>query len=360
LILTANLTEAMLKAADVLIAFKEYPHSDSFERAEELWRIVVRVAEGCLRPVASVYDCRMLTMFFTTLAPSAHLVRLMCEAEQEPRVLSVSLAHGFPWGDVPDAGAKVLVYTDADPALGDAHAERIGRAVIAARGTTTSEFVSPAQAVARALAWNGPAPLVLADTADNVGGGAPGDSTLLLGPLLEAGVSNAAAAFIFHPVAVQIAASAGVGTRIPLRVGGKASARSGAPLDLDVEVRHVAHSAVHEAGAERLPLGDVAVVRATDEFDLVLTSIRCQCYHRRAFQQFGVDPRFKRVLLVKSMQHFVGGFGKMAGEIVRVDSEGAASLSLEKIAYALIDRGMWPFGEGDAPDRAISFERRER
>ncbi len=352
-----HLTAAMLGAADVLIAFKEYPHTDSFERAEELWRLVLDTARGRVRPVPTVYDCRMLTMFFTTMEPSAGLVRMMREAEAVPGVLSVSLAHGFPWGDVPEAGAKVLVYTDQDVSRGQAVAERIGRAVVETRGHTTGPFVTPEQAVARARAWAGPGPLVLADTADNVGGGAPGDSTLLLGPLLEAGISEAGAAFVFDPIAVQIAMAAGTGARLPLRVGGKASARSGQPLDLDVEVLLTEREAVHDPGRERLPLGDIAVVRAGSQFDLVLTSVRCQCYHRRAFQQFGIDPRAKRVLLVKSMQHFVGGFQKIAGEILRVDSPGAASLDVHALAYRNLDTGMWPLGKGAPPDRAVSYPR---
>ncbi len=352
-----HLTEAMLLAADVLIAFKEYPHSDSFERAEELWRIVIDTAVGRVRPLASVYDCRMLTMFFTTLEPSAGLVALMRQAEAEPGVLSVCLAHGFPWGDVPQAGARLLVYTDGDAALGEAVAARIGRAVIETRGRTTGAFVTAEEAVARARAWTGPGPLVLADTADNVGGGAPGDSTLVLGPLIEAGIADAAAAFVFDPIAVQIAMAAGVGARMPLRVGGKASARSGPPLDLDVEVRHLERGAILGAGSERLALGDVAVVRTGAAFDLVLTSVRCQCYHRRGFQQFGIDAKAKRVLLVKSMQHFVGGFQKIAGEIVRVDSPGAASLNLRSFAYRNLDAGMWPFGDGAPPNRAVSYPR---
>ena len=40
--------------------------------------------------------------------------------EGQGGVLSISLTHGFPWGDVPDMGTQVLVYTDGRQAEGDA------------------------------------------------------------------------------------------------------------------------------------------------------------------------------------------------------------------------------------------------
>ena len=51
----------------------------------------------------------------------------MGEIEGTGRVLSVSFAHGFPWGDVADIGAKVLVITDDAPDQGAEIAGRLGR-----------------------------------------------------------------------------------------------------------------------------------------------------------------------------------------------------------------------------------------
>lgn len=78
--------------------------------------------------------------------------------------------------------------------------------------------------------------VVIADSADNPGGGAACDSTYLLRAMIARDVQNAAVGMIWDPQAASIAADAGVGSRIPLRVGGKVGPLSGDPVDVIAEV----------------------------------------------------------------------------------------------------------------------------
>lgn len=117
--LHCHVSERMLAQADVLIAYKGYPHTDILARLEELWRLVLATAEGRVRPVTAVADCRMVSFWHTTREPMAGFVRRMKALEREPGVLSVSFGHGFPWGDVAGNGAKVWVVTDGKRALGE-------------------------------------------------------------------------------------------------------------------------------------------------------------------------------------------------------------------------------------------------
>src|SRR5689334_4537012 len=82
----------------------------------------------------------------------------------------------------------------------------------------------------RALAAEG-GPIVLADRSDNPGSGASGDSTFILRRLLERGISDVALGPLWDPIAVRIAFDAGVGARLPMRIGGKTGPMSGDPLD---------------------------------------------------------------------------------------------------------------------------------
>jgi microcystin degradation protein MlrC len=339
----AHLSRAMTDAADVLIAFKEYPHTDGVARAEDLWRILQDALDGAVRPHMHVADCGMMDMFFTPIEPAATLVREMTALESEPGILSVSLIHGFPWGDVADFATRTLVVTDGANPHGAAVAQALAERVFAMRGKARTPLISVAEAVAMAHAHSASTPLVLADFADNAGAGAPSDSTYLIGGLIDAGVANAGAAFIFDPVAVQIATAAGVGARLPLRIGGKTCAFSGPPLDLDVAVVALAEDGEHDVKIVRAALGDVAVVRGPGDFDLVLTSKRSQCFAPNAFSVFGVDPRKKRVLVVKSMQHFYTGFSRISRDIAYVGTPGVASLDLNALPFTQVRRDLWPF-----------------
>jgi microcystin degradation protein MlrC len=187
-----HLTEKRVRNADVIILFKEYPHTDFLERAEELVGLVTRTIRGEIRPVMSLYDCRMDDLFPTSREPGRSFVTRMQGFEGKDGVLSVSLAHGFTQGDVPDQGARVLVVTDDAKAKGDALAIRLGEEVREKRGT----WRPPAQGLDEAIdaayaAAEGP--VVVADPSDNAGGGAASDNTNVLRRLLERGCDAASA-----------------------------------------------------------------------------------------------------------------------------------------------------------------------
>ena len=56
----SHLTAKRVAAADFFVAFKEFPHTDFVERASDLWRIALDTLEGRVKPVMSVFDCRMI------------------------------------------------------------------------------------------------------------------------------------------------------------------------------------------------------------------------------------------------------------------------------------------------------------
>jgi microcystin degradation protein MlrC len=74
------------------------------------------------------------------------------------------------------------------------------------------------EAVARALAIDG-RPVVLADIADNTGGGAAGDGTAVLRELLRVGARDATVACIWDPEAAAACTRAGQGAEVTVRVG---------------------------------------------------------------------------------------------------------------------------------------------
>lgn len=340
-----HLTPAMIESADMLIAYKQYPHFDVVDRAQELWDLLVRQLEGAIAPVAASFDCRMMAFYYTPVEPMRSFVADMTAAESRPHILSVSLIHGFPWGDVPGFGSRMLVYADGDTDAASVVATEFGQRLQTLRGQTMTPLISIEAACEEAMT-DGEGPLVLADFADNVGAGCPGDATHLIGALLAAGVTGMAAAFIFDPVAVQLATAAGVGGRLPLRIGGKACGFSGPPLDLDVEVTHLAASARHDLKVVSFALGDVAVVRVPGDNFLVLTSERAQCIAPTAFSDFGIDLASRRVFVPKSMQHFFIVFSKLSDRIRYVDSPGVATMDLKRLPYQHIDMAIWPLGAG--------------
>jgi len=340
--LHCHFTALMHASADVIVAFKEYPHIDTDERGRELYRILVDIAAGRVKPVTAVFDCKMVGLWHTTREPMQGFVRQMQAAEREPGVLSVSLGHGFPWGDVPEAGARLWVVTDDDPVLARAVAGRLGAAFWELREQIGAQVIGIDAALDAAAAAAGQGPVVLADVADNPGGGAAGDSTFILRRLVERGVGNAVVGALWDLGAVHVCKQAGVGARLDLRIGGKCGPASGLPVDLRVTVRAIVADHSQSALGTRERLGDCVWVEAENGLHIVLASIRTQTYGTDAFTGMGLTLADKALVVVKSTQHFHAEFAPLARQVLYVSSPGAMDFDFAAIPYRLRSPDYWP------------------
>ncbi len=335
----SHLTGRMLAAADLIVAFREYPHTDVPDRAAELFDLAARTAAGATRPVMRAAPCRMLVAMPTPLAPMRGYVDAMAARAAEPGLLSLSLIHGFPWGDHPEAGTQALAIADGDAA----RAERVAREQAAALWDIRRDLVPALPDIDDALdlALAEPAgPVVLADQADNPGGGAPGDATFLLRRILERGLGDVVSGLYWDPVAVRLCAEAGEGATLDLRLGGKLGPMSGDPLDLRVRVRAVRDGLVQHFGRLAVPMGRAVRVSA-EGVEIVLTERRGQTFHPEAFTGLGIDLGAARIVCVKSSTHWRAGFAPIAVRLIDVATPGAICPSFDRIP-ARRQPPLWP------------------
>jgi len=345
--LHCHLTQAKVDAATAIVIYKEYPHVDVTERAEDLWLIVDATLAGHYRPRMALYDCRMVGFFPTTREPMRGWVDRITGLEGKDGILSVSFAHGFPWGDTPEVGARVLVVTDGDGAKAESLAAELGQEVWGMRATMSPPFLNIEAAVDRIAAHEASKPLVLADTADNPGLGAAGDSTFMLRHLIERGMGGVAIAPFYDRTATDFAFEAGLGARLNVRLGGKHGPASGAPIDAQVIVKGLVRAAYQHFGKAITPMGDMAWLRigADDDaraIDVVVNDKRTQGFSPECFTSAGVDLGKTRALIVKSSQHFYAGFAPIADDIVYVSAPGTGPMDMRAIAYTRVTRALWP------------------
>ncbi len=337
----AHLTPDMVAAADVLVLFKQYPHSDVLVRAEEMVDLVHAARQGQIHPTPALVDCQMVVPIHTTREPGRGLVARMQAMEREGGALTVSIAQGFATGDMPEMGTKVLVYTDADPSSAQRLARNLADTVIGLREDLLVRYVSVEAALDQAAA--APAgPVVLADRADNPGSGAAGDSTFILRVVLERGMTDVAIGPIWDPGAVAIALDAGPGARLALRVGGKVGPLSGDPVDIDCTITALRRDMVTTGNAgTTVSLGDVALV-SVDTLDLVLVTRRTQAFNTDLFTTLGCDLGRKKLVVVKSAQHFYNSYAAIAAEVIYVGAPGSASADWAALPYRKIRQPKWP------------------
>ncbi len=342
-----HLTAAMTQGADAILLMREYPHTDFAERAVELFDLCRAAASGASRPVMATVDCHLAGFFPTTSQPMRGLVDLLGGMARRPGILSASLVHGFPWGDVADAGAKVLVVAHRDMQLAAEAAQELARAFYRLRHALVPQLVTMEAALAN-LPAAGP-PRILADAGDNPGGGAPGDHTAMLAALLARPDLRSAMGMLWDPDAVQACMAAGIGQSLALRMGGNAGDTSGPPLVAQVTVMGLADQHAQQVGHIMDPLGAAAWVRS-GAVDIVLISRRTQTLSPTAFTNLGVQLREARVVGVKSNHHYHAEFSKLSGDCRIVETGAALSMDFARLPYRKRNPNFFPAVDDPAPE----------
>jgi microcystin degradation protein MlrC len=342
-----HLTLKRVQLSDVIVLYKEFPHTDVVERAEDVLDLVLAQLRGQIKPVMSVYDCRQIQSYPTTLPLMRGFVDKIKALEGKDGILSISIGHCFPYADVPELSARVLVIADGAKTKADALARELGEELVAMRGKTLPEYLDIDAAITAGLACKD-GPVVLAEPADNAGGGAPSDNTSILRALVARDVPDAGIGPVWDPVAVRLAFDAGVGASFALRLGGKTGPASGQPFDAEVTVLGLAREAWQSFGPTKVPVGDCAAVRIGG-VDVVLISNRTQALGLELFRNVGIEPTRKRLLVVKSTNHFMAAFGPIATKVLYVDSDGPLARDYRRVPYRRVQRPIWPLDEVTHP-----------
>lgn len=342
-----HLTLKRVRLADVIVLYKEFPHTDVVERAEDVLDLVLRQLRGEIKPVMSLYDCRQIQSYPTTLPLMRAFVDRMIAMEGKDGVLSISIGHCFPYADVPELTGRILVITNGDKKKADRLATEIGQEFVSMRGKTMPTYYGVDEGIGVAMDSN-VAPVVMADPADNAGGGAPSDNTTILRRLIERRAEEALVGPIWDPIAVRLCFDAGLGAEFALRFGGKIGPTSGQPIDATVKVVGLKRDCRQSFGPTQVPLGDCAAVRVGG-VNVVLISNRTQALGLELFENVGLDPRAAKMVVVKSTNHFMAAFGPIAKKVIYIDSDGPLSRDYRKIPYTRLERPIYPLDDKTAP-----------
>lgn len=346
--LHGNITTQMADGIDVMLGVQEYPHTDMFERGAEAVALLPDLVSGAIEPTTHVERLPLLLPTSTTDAGPAADIRDLClAAEAHPSVIDASFFHGFPYTDVGATGASVVVITNNDPALAHRIAADIANDVWARRHDFAVESIQPEVAIelANQVLTRSGGPVVINDTADNPGGGTPGDGTHLLAAMVDADIADSCFGFIFDPNTAEAAHAAGVGATIEVRLGGRHGPLHGEPVVASAYIKTLTDGRITYSspmvGGIRASLG--ASARLTiGNVDVIVTSRRNQTFDAEIFLLHGIDVTTRSIVGLKSSQHFRAGFRHLATEIITADSPGLTTLDVTVFEHAAADGPLWP------------------
>jgi microcystin degradation protein MlrC len=348
----AHVTRAMCDLAQIMVCFKTYPHVDMRIAGKHAGDILQRSMLGEIRPRTLRVARPMLEEASggrTDVGPMIERLARARAYEQQPDVFAVSVNGGFAYADIAEVGPTVLVTAQGDMTAHARFASELADDMWAKRADRLEQFHTAAQAAGLCKTYSqgkDKRPIVVADYADNPGGGAYGDSTVLLQALLAAGVQDACFGPMVDAETVQQLWKHQIGDSVAIHLGGKTDPRfGGAPLALQCRLvllsdgNYVGSGAM--IGGLQRSWGPTAVI-AVDGIEILVTTQRSQILDLQQLEAFGIQPQAKRVVALKSMQHFRAEFEPIAGQVIVCDSGALCTLDYARLPFSNVPRPIFP------------------
>jgi len=152
----ANLTETLVREANVIRGYRTTPHTDQVDTQLDTARLLLRCLREGLRPRPIMARVPMVSpgdALVTTIEPGRSLMAQTLQAEQRPGILCASLFGGQPWVDAPNVGMSVVVTPEGPAEPARQEAQRLAKLCWSRRREIhfEAETAEPEDALRRAL-----------------------------------------------------------------------------------------------------------------------------------------------------------------------------------------------------------------
>ena len=340
--LHANAGDALVDAADFVVAYRTYPHLDMADTGRRAVRGLVSLAGGArFHKVRLPIPFLLPEVFASTLADPTKAIFAQLSRLEAKTSATLSFCPGFPLADVPHCGPTILAFAPDKMAAHDA-ASDLARLVLDSEADFPVPVWAPADAVAEAIRLCGDAAgsIVMADVQDNPGGGGDGNTTGLLSALLD-GNASAVSALHCEPEIVATACRVGVGHEFDAVFGLPLS-----PLALRVRVEALASgpvaatSPVYAGGC--LEPGRSALLRVRDGSGvrLIASERNVQAADRGIFLNLGVKPEREAIVALKSQVYFRADFDAIASATLLVAAPGRVVVDTASLPWKRLRAGV--------------------
>ncbi|MFN7734424.1 MAG: M81 family metallopeptidase [Pirellula sp.] len=346
----ANLSPAMVRACNAIIAYRTNPHLDQRERGEEAAKLLIDCVLGKKKPTMAAAYPPMVINIERQSTSEPHLREIYTVADRQkelPNVLSNSLLLGFPYADVHEMGAATIAITDGDKPQAQALADALADAIWENREAMIGDLIDVERALDEVEEWPG-LRFGLLDMGDNVGGGSAADGTVLARALCERNLGPSLVCIADAP-SVQQSIAAGIGAKLELAIGGRTDAFHGQPLPLRVEVLSLhsgrfSESESRHGGIVEFDQGPTTVVKACEHpLTLLLTSKRMVPFSLQQLLSCSVDPKAFRVVIAKGVHAPLAAYRGVCDRFIRVNTPGSTCADLRQLQYHHRRHSLFPF-----------------
>lgn len=354
--LHSNFTGKMAANSNVLITYRENPHTDAKEasmRAAHLLQCLMYEESPAVTSFKQMPIAWPPTGTGTADSPMKALEALAREIEEtNPAVMAVNVHAGYSFADIPDTGVSFTVITSAAEKAVEP-LERLEELALELK--EQGNKVEPAlqdimpQVVELLANGQGGGPIIIVEPSDNIGGGAPGDDTAVLQALLQHDISGAAVV-IDDAAAVQIVSALQAGESTKISLGGKGSRLNSGPLEIEVELVSTSNgkftledprSHLASMSGLHIEMGNCAVVQAKG-VKILITSLKTPPFDLGQLRSQGIIPEECSVIGVKAAVAHRQAYDPITRVSFTVNTPGPCGSNLKLLPFQNIRRPVYP------------------
>ena len=353
--LHGHVTPRMRASADVMIAYLTNPHVDQFERGEEAAETMISMLGG-MQTSSTLVRVPMISpavSLLTKQGPYADLIRYGQTLLNES-IVNISILAGFAPANASTNGMSIVVTAKGINLVSKDTAQKtanyIAEKAWSDRGRYTTNLIKFDKMIelSKSVLNEPDRPgIIIADVADNPGGGGRGNTVYVLRRMIEEKTINATIGMMIDPALAEEAHQLGLGIKFRARFNRHESTKYSEKFETDATIINlVKGNCVGRRGVyagRRTDLGLCALLKIGD-IKVMVASERHQLADPAFIEIMGIDISKERVLVVKSRGHFRAGFDEYhdANQIFEVDAPGLTTPNLTQLDLSRVPRPIFP------------------
>ncbi len=349
--LHGNVSDRMVQLADAVIAYQSNPHVDMLDRGRDAAMILHELWAG-MKPDVAFIRLPLVPPTVTLLTEAGPYADIMNYGQSlvGGDIVNVSILGGFAYSDTPKNGMAIIVTARAANGSAQAVADKIARMAWGEHLRFVPRLIALADAVekvAQVAADPSLPAVILADVADNPGGGGNGNTMWILQALHARGISGVIVGAITDPALAAEAHRLGQGARFRAVFNRVPPDDFSQRFEADARVVTLRDGdCVGRRGfyaGRRMNLGASALLDLGG-IQVVVISIRTQCADPIFLEMMGLDIAAARAVVVKSRGHFRAGFDEFfpPAQVIEVDAPGLTSPVLTRFDFKNLPRPVFP------------------
>ncbi len=347
--LHANEDAELANAADSVFILKTYPHLDGHDIGKTAGKCMIKTIRDEFEPAMAVRKPGVISASVYQASEYYPMkdVYKRCREWEGKGVYCASVAPGFAYADVPDAGASVFVVTNGDYELAEEAAQDVSDLIWSLREALTRPLPKAQDGVANVIKMieESTKPIVIAYHDDRLG-----DGTHVFKELLEQGAKNFCTTSIAdRKVLYKLDQEHEVGDTVTVTIGGWVHPISGEPVTVTGKIEWLGPADWVETG----PMGRGAVrhddlVASVDlgENRHVVISERLRApMSADPLKAIGLDVDSFDIVEIKSRVHHKAFWDTWSAVDYPVDPPGTTPADLSTLEYENLPWDIYPIGE---------------